>query len=259
MAIVMAPHNITLVIGLFTACLMPPAALASDVTYVSLSYDDALPSQLTHAVPALESFGFNASFYLVPTNPGYLNYEKEWASVAANGHELGNHSYTHPCRSSLPGRGWVDKDNDLDSISAEAMKQQIMQTNAALTGLDGQQSRTYTIPCGDILAAGEDYLPLIRDHVLAIKGRTLSSEEEVIVTPSEVSAEALISLITQQPDDVRIINVIFHGVGGDYLAVSNKAHVALLEFLAANREDYVVDTYKNIVEALNTSDAVASD
>lgn len=255
----MVPHNIALVLGLFTASLMPPAALASDVTYVSLSYDDALPSQLTHAVPALEKFGFNASFYLVPTNPGYLNNEKEWASVAANGHELGNHSYTHPCRSSLPGRAWVDRDNDLDSIPAEAMQQQIIRANAALSMLDGQQRRTYTIPCGDILAAGEDYLPLIRDHVLAIKGRTLSSEEEIIVSPSELSPEALISLITQQPDNVRIINVIFHGVGGDYLTVSSKAHVALLEFLAANRDDYVVDTYKNIVEALNTSDAATFD
>ena len=44
----------------------------------------------------------------------------------------------------------------IDSISAEAMQQQIIRANAALSMLDGQQRRTYTIPCGDILAAGED-------------------------------------------------------------------------------------------------------
>ena len=253
----MKPYKTAITTALFAASLLSPGVLSSTLTYVSLSYDDALPSQLTHAVPALQQYGFKASFYLVPANPGYLNYEKQWAKVAAYGHELGNHSYTHPCRGSLPGRDWVVKDNDLDSISAAAMQQQIIRANESLAMLDDQQSRTYTIPCGDVMAAGENYLPHIREHVLAIKGRTLSSVEEVIVSPSEISSEALISLLTEQPEEVRIINVIFHGVGGDYLSVSNDAHQALLEYLDANRDDYVVDTYRNIVETLKSGEVTS--
>lgn len=43
-----------------------------------------------------------------------------------------------------------------------------------------------------------------------------------------------------------IANFTFHGVGGDYLPVSIKAHQELLDFLAKNKEIYWVDTYRNI-------------
>lgn len=44
-----------------------------------------------------------------------------------------------------------------------------------------------------------------------------------------------------------LLNILFHGVGGDHLSVSAETHEELLRFLAAKREIYWVDTYLNIM------------
>jgi peptidoglycan/xylan/chitin deacetylase (PgdA/CDA1 family) len=63
--------------------------------YVSLTYDDGLSSQLDVAVPQLERAGFRGTFYLTWDN--IKDRAKEWAALASRGHELANHSVSHPC------------------------------------------------------------------------------------------------------------------------------------------------------------------
>lgn len=213
---------------------------------VNVSYDDALPSQLENAVPALQQHQIPASFYLVPDNPGFKDYAVQWQKVAAMGHELGNHTFTHPCRSSLSNREWVTPDKDLDLISADDMRLQVEQTNIVLKQLDGRDRRSFTPPCGDQLAKGENYWSMIDQDVSYIKGFGLPAGVEVVWAPVEMSGQQLIDFITRQPDSVKIVTLIFHGVGGDYLSVSNEAHQALLAFLAAHRDDYYLDTYQNV-------------
>jgi hypothetical protein len=43
-----------------------------------------------------------------------------------------------------------------------------------------------------------------------------------------------------------MVNFTFHGVGGDHLSISSQAHKSLLTFLAKNKNDYWVDTFRNI-------------
>ena len=60
------------------ACLAPVATAAEPATRfawpdgrraaVSLAYDDALDSQLDHAIPALDRHRLKGSFYIVPDN-----------------------------------------------------------------------------------------------------------------------------------------------------------------------------------------------
>ena len=66
--------------------------------------------------------------------------------------------------------------------------------------------------------------------------------------PSDVSGEQLIEYIRNVPETVALINILFHGVGGDYLSVSTQAHVQLLDFLAEHQEIYYVDSYINIMQ-----------
>jgi peptidoglycan/xylan/chitin deacetylase (PgdA/CDA1 family) len=63
---------------------------------VSLTYDDALDSQITNAAPALAEAGFKATFFLTKDNisPRALD---DWVRVARAGHEIGNHTVSHPC------------------------------------------------------------------------------------------------------------------------------------------------------------------
>ena len=63
--------------------------------YVSLTYDDGLASQLDIAVPQLESAGFRGTFYLTWNN--MKDRAADWAELARRGHELANHTVSHPC------------------------------------------------------------------------------------------------------------------------------------------------------------------
>jgi len=68
------------------------------IAAVSLSYDDALNSQLDNAIPALNKYGFKGSFYLSLASPAFKSRQQEWQSIANKGHELGNHTINHACR-----------------------------------------------------------------------------------------------------------------------------------------------------------------
>src|SRR5690242_322834 len=64
---------------------------------VVLTYDDALNVDLDNAIPVLDSLGLKATFYLSGYS-GTLNTRlNDWRAIAANGHELGNHTLFHPC------------------------------------------------------------------------------------------------------------------------------------------------------------------
>jgi peptidoglycan/xylan/chitin deacetylase (PgdA/CDA1 family) len=121
---------------------------------VSLAYDDAIDSQLDHAVPALDRFGLKASFYLTLSSPSLARRLPEWRALAAHGHELGNHTLFHQCSHAAPGHEWVTPENDLDHIPAAAMAAQVRLGNTMLQAIDGRTERTFTLPCGDRLAAG---------------------------------------------------------------------------------------------------------
>ena len=66
---------------------------------VVLTYDDALDSQLDHAVPVLDAVGFKATFFLTGLKPAAV---ERWRAAAAEGHELGNHTVRHACPPSGP-------------------------------------------------------------------------------------------------------------------------------------------------------------
>lgn len=218
---------------------------------ISLSYDDALDSQLDNAAPALRAAGLHASFYLTLSSAVVAKRLQEWRELAAQGHELGNHTLFHHCRGSLPGRDWVGPHQDLDKRSPAQLREEILTANQFLQAIDGLQQRTFTPPCGDTLAGGEDYLTLIRAEMLAIKGQEPKALNAVWLAPSEISGEALIQLVEQHAATSKLINLTFHGVGGDHLAISEKAHRQLLNFLALNSDRFYVATYREIAQKFN--------
>ena len=44
-----------------------------------------------------------------------------------------------------------------------------------------------------------------------------------------------------------MVNFTFHGIGGDYLQISNEAHEALLAWLDAHRDEYWTATFGEIM------------
>jgi peptidoglycan/xylan/chitin deacetylase (PgdA/CDA1 family) len=87
---------------------------------VSLTFDDASPSQLSTALPELDARGIKATFYLV-ADPGDRDGMGKalgddlgaWRAAFGRGHELGNHSLRHR----MP-EGFTDEDYRLEISGA---------------------------------------------------------------------------------------------------------------------------------------------
>lgn len=58
----------------------------------------------------------------------------------------------------------------------------------------------------------------------------------------------MIALVENAAKNGGVVNVIFHGVGGDHLSVSTEAHEQLIKYLAGNRDRYWTDSYINIMK-----------
>jgi peptidoglycan/xylan/chitin deacetylase (PgdA/CDA1 family) len=217
---------------------------------ISLSYDDALNSQLDNAIPALNRHGLAASFYLTLASPTLQHRLGEWRAAARHAHERGNHTIYHPCSSALPDRDWVRSFYNIDDYALEEIVDEITVANSFLHAIDGRSERTLTPPCGDILVGGENYIPAVRELFVAIKG--LESADEAFANwwgPAGVSGQELIERIeAEAASGTRLFNIIFHGIGGDHLVVSSEAHDELLEYLVDNRQTYWVDSYINIMK-----------
>lgn len=233
---------------------------------VSLAYDDALDSQLDNAIPALDKVGLKGSFYLQLSRDPVRKRLAEWRAAAANGHELGNHTLFHQCSGSAEGRDWVEPQRDLDTTTAAQMKDQVLLANVMLNAIDGKQERTLTAPCGDVMAAGQNYVELVESEFVAIKlgggGVTpsmaaLDPYAVTVEAPSGVTGQQLIAMVEAAASKGTMANFTFHGIGGDYLTVSNQAHAELLAYLAERRDIYWVDTFLNIMKYVRAKQAAA--
>jgi peptidoglycan/xylan/chitin deacetylase (PgdA/CDA1 family) len=228
---------------------------------VSLSYDDALNSQLDNALPALIQHNLKATFYLSLNSPTIAKRLSEWRTAAKLGYELGNHSINHACRGSLPNREWVPKHNDLDKKYFVEIIQEIQTANTFLQAIDGETSRTFTVPCTDKIVEQKNYVTALQSRFVGIKSHVGNPPQDMVsfdrfnapvMAPINVSGQTLINYIKQAKKYGTIAHITFHGIGGDQLAVSNDAHNELLAYLSSNKDDYWVDTYRNISEYLQT-------
>lgn len=226
---------------------------------VSLSYDDALNSQLDNALPVLIEYKIKATFYLTLTSKTVSTRLNEWRAAAKLGYELGNHSINHACRGSLPDREWVPEHNDLDKKLFLAIIQEIHTANSFLQAIDGEKIRTFTVPCTDQIVENRNYVQSLKSIFIGIKSyvglpaknmATFDRFDAPIMAPSNVTGQALIDYVEQAKKYGTIAHITFHGIGGDHLSVSNKAHRTLLAYLSKNKEDYWVDTYRNISKYL---------
>jgi peptidoglycan/xylan/chitin deacetylase (PgdA/CDA1 family) len=76
---------------------------------ITFTYDDDAPTQLTIAMPALESHGLRGTFF-VTDQGSFVTDRNLWIQAAQRGHEIANHTLTHQ---TLPG------------LSAEAVDSQV--------------------------------------------------------------------------------------------------------------------------------------
>ena len=233
---------------------------------VSLQYDDATSSQLDNVLPSLNKLGLRASFAVSLNSLSFHQRTDEWTKVPSYGHELANHTLFHQC-AKTPDRTWLSDWHDLNQIAAGQMRDEILLANTILSSYDGKKERTFTVPCGDFLAKGESYLPLIQQYFLGMKthggppATSMENFDRMNVTslvPHNAKAEQLIAYVEQAKTNGTMASIIFHGVGGDHLAVDTKEHEKFLNYLAEHQEVYWVDTFANIMRHVRDQKSSAS-
>ncbi|HEX8504309.1 MAG TPA: polysaccharide deacetylase family protein [Hymenobacter sp.] len=229
---------------------------------ICLTYDDGLDTQLTTALPQLDSAGLKATFFLnsiAGSSPTEVIGEAPaavvgWSAAAAHGHELANHTLFHPCPEKL---GWT-KTAAIERYTVARLLQEIRTQNALLALLDpGRTRRSFAFPCGNTFIGPIDYAPAVRASGLVTfcRGggdRTSIITDFAVLNPAQVPSwlvepgttyEELIAFAEKVKQSHGMGVYQFHGVSGQIFKISSQAHRKFLAYLKAHEADYWVTTF----------------
>jgi peptidoglycan/xylan/chitin deacetylase (PgdA/CDA1 family) len=134
---------------------------------VSLSFDDARHSQVDKGTALLDQYGVKATFFVVPAQ--VEERLDGWRHVVANGHEIGNHTRTHPCS----GNYVWSRQKALENFSLKEMRQELESCNGQIERLLGVVPGVFAYPCGHTYVGRgtktKSYVPLVSKHFFAAR------------------------------------------------------------------------------------------
>lgn len=213
---------------------------------ISLTFDDGLASQLSEAVPLLNRFGLHGSFYVNP-RADWQDALAPWVQVAADGHEVGNHSVRHMCPRGL----WNQPKgpNTLEGMTLADVEQDILLAQERLTTLLEEPPATYCYPCyANHVGEGADrqsYVPVVAKHFVAARG----TGEFGYNYPGACDLHYLWSWRCEGASAASMIGraemaamagtwdiFTFHGVGDGHLSVAKVDLQQFLAYLAAQSD-----------------------
>jgi peptidoglycan/xylan/chitin deacetylase (PgdA/CDA1 family) len=135
---------------------------------LSLSFDDARPSQVETGLALLDRFGVEVTFFVLPSN--VETHLAGWKRAVAAGHEIGNHTLDHPCSGNF---AW-SRGKALEDHSLAQMRREIDEANRRIHALLGVTPLSFAYPCGEkSVGRGVDtrsYVPLVAESFLVGRG-----------------------------------------------------------------------------------------
>jgi peptidoglycan/xylan/chitin deacetylase (PgdA/CDA1 family) len=211
---------------------------------VSLTYDDGAESGLDRAVPDLERAGFRGSFYLPTGEPQVVARKDDWRRAFLNGHEVGNHTLSHPCRG-------TDYEPHLEDYTPADIREEVLSAAAWLDeNIGADEHRTFAYPCGHVAIGDppdeESFLSAVRACHFAAR---LAAAEADINEPSLVAGDPLkIKAAVLGYPNCREVEpfveyceraarargwavLVFHGIGDQRLPTERDVHRRLIEHL----------------------------
>ncbi|MBM3402730.1 MAG: polysaccharide deacetylase, partial [Bacteroidetes bacterium] len=135
---------------------------------LSLSFDDARASQVDAGTALLDQYGVKGTFYVVP------NVVKQrlegWKKAVAGGHEIGNHSFNHPCTGNFP---WT-RQKAIENYTLKQMRNELILANMDIQELLGVEAEVFAYPCGQTYigrgANTKSYVPVVSKLFLSGRG-----------------------------------------------------------------------------------------
>jgi len=135
---------------------------------ISVTFDDARFSQIDTGLPILDEYGTKATFY-VSINSMEKRVD-DWKKAAANGHEIGNHSLTHPCS----GNFSFAREKALENYTIDQMRYELEESNIIIERLLNVRPVSYAYPCGQkFVGRGQklkSYVPIVAEKFLTGRG-----------------------------------------------------------------------------------------
>lgn len=127
------------VIALMMVCCTSPKAeickyRGDKSAAVSLTFDDGLIDDYTLIAPCLDSLGLHGTFWIVGENIGKLEDRMDWAqcrSLSSRGHEISNHSWSHP---------------HLTNLTAEEISEEVRMCDDIIEKYVGKRPKTFCFP-----------------------------------------------------------------------------------------------------------------
>ena len=230
---------------------------------VSLTFDDALITQLDNALPCLDDCGLLGTFYV---NPGRRSDWEEniprWQQACSTGHEIGNHTSRHPCSCNFH----FDDQFCLERLTLEDIAATVDEAETALDHLFPEQRdrRSFCYPCyQSYVGRGlhrQSYVPLIAQRFRTARGWGERANDPLNIDLSYTwsfaldghSGEQLIDYIENAAAQGQWAILCMHGIGGQHLSITTPAFRKATDFLASNRSrlwtgtvidiaDYIID------------------
>lgn len=232
----------------------PPFWPSGKIGAVSLTFDDALDTQLKNALPLLDQARLAATFYV---NPGRSsNWESqlpEWQQAAQTGHEIGNHTERHPCSCNFG----FDDCFCLEKLSLDDIAQTIDIAEEALDSLfpSQQNERSFCYPCyQNYVGSGktrQSYVPIVAERFRGARGGGERANDPLKIDLSYVwaldvqgkSGVEMINFVQESVNQGQWAVLCMHGVGGQHLSIRTEALAELVDFLASQRDSIWTDTF----------------
>ena len=164
---------------------------------VSLTFDDARPSQLDVGIPILNAYGTKATFYV--STRRLQQRLPDWKEVLAAGHEIGNHSLRHGCS----GNFLWSRDKALEDYTLAQMAAELDEASREIERALNVQPVSFAYPCGQKYVgrgiAVRSYVPLVAERFLTGRGwMDEAANDPAFCDPAQLMAMELDGLTFEQ-------------------------------------------------------------
>ncbi|MDD4970113.1 MAG: polysaccharide deacetylase family protein [Paludibacter sp.] len=215
---------------------------------ISYTFDDNCPNQLAKAVPLFDTKGFKVTLFTT------INWNPNWTGLQAAsniGHEIASHTVSHP---------------SLDSISVDKQLIEYRDSrNTIDTKISGSKCMTIAYPfcsCDNFKLCSEYYMaarscdgfivPSTPSNFMCISSINCGTEG-----PAKTATDLNVSVESAVSKNGWCV-FMFHGIDNDngYSPISSEDLGAHLDYVAANRSKYWINTFGNVIRYIKERNAV---
>lgn len=223
---------------------------------VSLTFDDARLSQIDTGLAVLDRCRVKATFYV--TSGNIEERLAGWKKAAARGHEIANHSRSHPCSGTFA----FSRQNALEEYTLEVMAKELDAASAEIERLLGVRPTTFAYPCGQrFVGRGREvksYVPLVAERFLLGRGYFDEAANDPAFSDlaqaagtafDDMGFEQMGKLVAEAARDGRWLIFVGHEIGEKGFQITDACALeALCKYLRDPANGFWVDTVEKIAK-----------